>query len=215
MGKVERLLKVAGRTYAAEAGVNLENTPSALYRLLLLSVLMSARIQAKIAVKATAELIDSGLGTPRRMAEADWQTRVDALGRGHYVRYDESTATALGKGAQLLLDKYSGDLRKLHDQAGADTAALSRALHEIPRLGPVGVDIFCREAQQVWPDLRPYFDDKALAGADRVGLPTSPPDLARLVDDDHLAQLAAALVRVTRDRKLADEVTSAGEHVAG
>ena len=37
-------------------------------------------------------------------------------------------------------------------------------------LGPVGVDIFCREAQQVWVELRPYLDRKALAGLIRVDL---------------------------------------------
>jgi co-chaperonin GroES (HSP10) len=215
MGKVERLLEVAGKTYAAEAGINLKNTPSALYRLLVMSVLMSAPIQAKVAIKATGELIESGLGTPRRMAEASWQERVDALGRGHYVRYDESTATALGDGARLLLDRYSGDLRKLHDQAGGDRRALIRSLREIPRLGPVGVDIFCREAQQVWPDLRPYLDEKVLDGAGRIGLPTGTDDLARLVDDDQIARLAAALVRVARDRKLAEQVTSARPAVRG
>lgn len=215
MGKVERLLTVAGQTYAAEAGIRLTNTPSALYRLLVLAVLLSTRIQAKIAIAAARELFRAGYGTPRAMLEASWQDRVDALGRAHYVRYDESTATALGEGARLVLDTYAGDLRKLHDKAAGDRRALARLLREIPRLGPVGVDIFCREAQQVWPDLRPYFDRKALAGAERVGLPTSPDELARLVPGDELATLAAALVRLARDRKLADQVSSASETVPG
>lgn len=206
MGKPERLLEVAGRTFAAEAGITLADTPAALYRLLVLSVLMSARIQAKIAVSATGELVKAGLGTPRRMAGASWQERVDALGRGHYVRYDESTATALGEGARLLLDKYSGDLRTLRDKAGGDRTALGRLLREVPRLGPVGVDIFCREAQEVWPDLRPYLDAKALEGAERIGLPASPEKLAELVPEDDLARFAAALVRVSRDKTLAERL---------
>ena len=57
------------------------------------------------------------MGTPKAMLEASWQDRVDALGRAHYKRYDESTATALGDGALLLLDEYAGDLRKLRDRA--------------------------------------------------------------------------------------------------
>jgi hypothetical protein len=203
MRKVDRLLEAAGQTYAAEAGIKLADKPAPLYRLLVLSVLLSARIQGKIAIAATRELAE--FGTPRRMADASWQQRVDALGRGHYVRYDESTATALGEGAQLLLDKYSGDLRKLR----TDTVDEVRdRLREIPRLGPVGVDIFCREAQQVWPELRPYLDDKALKGAERVGLPAKPAELAKLVAGDDLARLAAALVRVSRDKKLADRVTN-------
>lgn len=202
MADVRKLLDEAGRTYAAEAGIKLADKPAPLYRLLVLSVLMSARIQAKIAVSGTRELIAAGYGSPRKMAEASWQDRVDALGRGHYVRYDESTATALGEGAQLLLERYSGDLRKLHAQA-ADFAGLSERLREFKRLGPVGVDIFCREAQHVWPDLRPYFDQKALQGAGRLGLPTDPGKLAKQVDGEDLARFAAALVRVGRDARLA------------
>lgn len=202
MADVANLLERAGRTYADEAGIKLADTPAPLYRLLVLSILMSARIQANIAVAAARELVAAGYGTPRKMVEASWQDRVDALGRGHYVRYDESTATALGEGAQLLLDRYSGDLRKLRDQA-KDTGELSAKLREVKRLGPVGVDIFCREAQQVWPELRPYFDAKALQGAERLGLPTDAQQLAKQIDSDDYARFAAALVRAGRDAKLA------------
>lgn len=206
MNKVERILDTAGRTYAAEAGIKLTDTPSALYRLLVVSVLMSAPIQASIAAAAARELAKAGMGTPRKMAEASWQDRVDALGRGHYVRYDESTATALGDGARLILGKYSGDLRKLRDQAHGDQAKLRELLGEVPRLGPVGVDIFCREAQQVWPDLRPYLDAKSLKGAQVAGLPKDAGKLAALVGDDDLARFAAALVRLGRDQKLAAQL---------
>jgi hypothetical protein len=195
---VRRLLDRAGRTYAAEAGIRLADKPSPLYRLLVLSVLLSARISADIAVAAAREL--RRYGTPRKMLDATWQQRVDALGRAHYVRYDESTATALGDGAKHLLDSYGGDLRKIR---GEDLAA---RLREFPRLGPVGVAIFCREAQQVWPELRPYLDRKTLDGARRVGLPADAAELARLVDGPDLARFSAALVRVSLDRKLADQV---------
>ncbi|GHF34148.1 hypothetical protein FHX82_005376 [Amycolatopsis bartoniae] len=205
MADVRKLLERAGRTYAEEAGIKLADTPAPLYRLLVLSVLMSARIQATIAVAAARELVRAGLGTARRMADASWQDRVDALGRGHYVRYDESTATALGDGARLLLEEYGGDLRKLRDRA-AGREELGALLRKVPRLGPVGVDIFCREAQQVWPGLRPYFDAKALQGAERLGLPRDPGKLGGLVDGDDQARLAAALVRVSRDKKLADSL---------
>jgi len=204
MADVKRLLKEAGQTYAAEAGIKLADMPSQLYRLLVLSVLLSAPIQAKVAVAAARELHKAGMGTAKRMAEASWQDRVDALGRGHYVRYDESTATALGDGARLLLDKYSGDLRKLRDQA-ADVKEVKAKLREVPRLGPVGVDIFCREAQQVWPELRPYFDDKARKAAGKLGLDAK--DLPKLVGADDYARLSAALVRAGRDSKLAELVS--------
>lgn len=201
-----RLLDVAGTTYAAEAGIRLTNSPAPLYRTLVLAILLSARIKAGIAVSATGELVKAGFGTPRKMLDASWQARVDALGRGHYVRYDESTATALGQGAELLIDGYSGDLRKLREAAERDPRIIRERLREQPKLGPVGTHIFFREAQQVWPELRPYFDKKAISGAEKLGLPTTPDGLAELVDEDDLARLAAALVRVTLEKNIAERV---------
>lgn len=90
---VGELVGAHGRTYAEEAGIRLKDTPQPLYRLLVLSLLLSARIRASVAVAAARELHEAGLRDPRRMAEADWQQRVDALGRGGYRRYDERTAT--------------------------------------------------------------------------------------------------------------------------
>lgn len=203
---VKVLLDVAGKTYAAEAGIRLSDTPAPLYRLLVLSVLLSTRIKADIAVAAARELFGAGFGTAKRMRDSTWQQRVDALGRGHYVRYDESTATALGEGAQLLLDEYSGDLRRLRERASGDVEALGKLLREVPRLGPVGAHIFCREAQQIWSELRPYVDKKVADGAARLELPREPDKLAKLVSGDDLARFTAALVRVALDKKLADRV---------
>jgi hypothetical protein len=205
---VRRLLDEAGHTYAHQAGIKLADKPAPLYRLLVLSVLLSTRIRADTAVAAARELADAGLGTPKRMLEASWQDRVDALGRAHYKRYDESTATALGDGARLLLDDYGGDLRKLRERAGRDPNRIRELLTAFPRLGPVGADIFAREAQAVWQELRPALDGKTLDGARRIGLPGKPADLAALAGDDRLADLAAALVRVSLDKKLAEKVAS-------
>ena len=84
---------------------------------------------------------------------------------------------------------------------------LRKALQRVKGIGPSGADIFCREAQAVWPELRPYLDRKTLDGARRLGLPAEPEKLARLAPSDRLAALSAALVRVTLDRELAEQVT--------
>jgi len=73
---------------------------------------------------------------------------------------------------------------------------LSRLLQEHPRVGPVGAAIFCREVQGVWPELRPFFDDRTLEQAGRLGLPHTARGLARTVDAEDLPRLAAALTRV-------------------
>src|SRR5690625_961671 len=108
-----------GITYAEEATITLRDKPAPLYQLLVLATLLSARISAAIAVAAARELYRAGYRTPRRMADATWQQRVDALGRGGYRRYDERTATMLGDGAEQLLCGQRGTLwRFRHDVGG-------------------------------------------------------------------------------------------------
>ncbi|MFG5721326.1 endonuclease [Streptomyces murinus] len=202
---VRELVSGYGRTYAEEAGIRLADTPQPLYRLLVLSLLLSARIRASVAVAAARALHEDRLDTPRRMADADWQQRVDALGRGGYRRYDERTATQLGDGAALLGERWGGDLRRLHEEAGGDTGELKRLLQEEPGVGPAGADIFLREAQRVWPEVGPYLDRKALDGADRLGLPKDPEKLTELAGDTEPAVLAAALVRAALDKDVAED----------
>jgi hypothetical protein len=205
------LLDGYGRTYAEQAGITLRDTPQPLYRLLVLADLLSTRIRADVAVAAAGELSAAGMRDPRRMAEATWQERVDALGRGGYRRYDESTATRLGEGAEIAQQRYGGDLRRMRDAADGDMDALRGRLREFPGIGPAGADIFLREAQAVWPQVAPYFDDKAAQGARALGLPGSPGKLAGLAEDAEAdpAVLAAALVRVALDRKAPEAVREA------
>ncbi|MFI0900402.1 endonuclease [Streptomyces sp. NPDC020983] len=205
------LLDRYGRTYADQAGIRLKDTPQPLYRLLVLADLLSTRIKADIAVAAAEELSAAGMRDPRGMADATWQERVDALGRGGYRRYDESTATRLGEGAELAQERYGGDLRRLRDAADGDPAGVRERLREFPGVGPAGADIFLREVQAVWPQVAPYFGDKAEQGARALGLPASPGKLADLAEgaDAEPAVLAAALVRVSLDKKAPEAVREA------
>ena len=124
---VRTLVERHGRTYAEEAGIRLTNSPSALYRLLVLSVLLSALISAGVALAAARELFKAGYRTPRAMRDATWQQRVDALGRGHYRRYDERTSTMLGQGAELVLDPFE-------ELSAARRTAAERAFARLPAL---------------------------------------------------------------------------------
>jgi endonuclease III len=216
---VAELLQRFGRTYAQEAGIRLADQPAPLYQLLVLATLISARISADIAVAAARELFAAGYRTPRAMTEASWQDRVDALGRGHYKRYDERTATMLGDGAELLTKRWHGDLRRLRDEAsggsgrgGGDTKQIAALLQEFPGIGPAGASIFLREVQAVWPSVAPYLDDRVLAGARELGLASGQAALAKLAGSDRdLARLAAALVRVTLTKNAADQVRQAAQ----
>lgn len=201
---VRALLDQLGTTYASEAGIGLRDAPVPFFRLLVLADLLSARIRADVAVTTARSLFDAGMGDPRGMADATWQERVDALGEGGYRRYDERTATQLGEVAELVQREYGGDLRRM--RSAGDPGKL---LREFPGIGPMGADIFLREVQGIWPETAPHIDRKALDGAERLGLPTTPEALARLVDREDLPRLAAALVRVALHHEVADSVLEA------
>ncbi|MFE0418497.1 HhH-GDP family DNA glycosylase [Streptomyces tendae] len=202
---VRELLDAHGQTYAEEAGIRLKDTPQPLYRLLVLAHLLSARISASIAVATARALSEAGLRDARRMAGATWQQRVDALGRGGYRRYDERTATQLGEAAELLTERWGGDLRRLRDEADGDVSELRRLLQEFPGVGPTGADIFLREAQLVWPEAGPLLDRKALQGAERLRLPGDQDRVLALAGKAEPAVLAAALVRAAVDKEVAED----------
>jgi len=212
-GKRERvvsaLLERHGQPFARAAGITLRDQPSPLWRLLVLSLLLSARISSDIAVAAARELSTAGYRTPQALVASTWQQRVDALGRGNYRRYDERTATQLGEAAERTLTTWRGDLRRLHDHArGNDVGRKTEQLLQgFTGIGPAGAASYCREVQGVWTDLAPYVDDLAADGAERLGLPRTPSRLAALVPAPDLTRLVAGCVRAARDEAVVADVT--------
>lgn len=203
------VMKRYGRTYAEEAGIHPEkNTPSALFQLLYLSLMLSARIAARNAVEAASALRKAGLTTAQKMAGASWQARVDVITWHGYKRYDESTSTMLGQTAELALERYKGDLRRLREAAGRDVARERALLQEFKGIGKVGADIFLREVQGVWDEAYPYADRKVLDAASKLDLPTEPDRLARLVSKADFPRFTAGLIR-TALAKDYDEVRAA------
>lgn len=194
------LMAERGTTFAADAGITLRDEPSPLWQLLVLAQLLSTRISSDIAVATAHELWGSGWSTPARLLESGRRPLVHALGRGGYRRYDESTATRLTNNATMLTERWSADVRNLRGEADGEPTKVARLLREFDGIGPTGAAIFLREVQGVWPTIRPYADALVLRGAGIVGLPQDAARLAALVPDDDMPRLAAALVRVARDR---------------
>lgn len=194
---VRSLLAEHGRTYSEQAGFTLRDKPSPLFQLLVLAILLAKPISADIAAAASGELRRIGVRTVKGTLQTDWQERVDALGRAHYKRYDESTATRVEDAARVVLDRWDGDLRKLAAESDHQPGRAADLLTEVPGVGPAGADIFLREAQQPWSWLRPYLDQRVLDGAQQARLPHSRKALAALFEGRDAAALGAALVRVT------------------
>jgi hypothetical protein len=196
-GTARSVLARYGTTFAEEAGIRLRDEPAPLFQLLVLAQLLSARIGSGVAVATATELFTAGWTTPQRLRDAGRGSVVAALGRGGYRRYDERTATQLREMATLVLTRYGGDLRGLATAAGNAVAVAAGLVQEVRGIGPTGAAVFLREVQAVWPWVRPYLDDRARAGARRVGLPDDD-RLAGLVAPDDLARFAAGLVRISR-----------------
>lgn len=202
------LLERAGTTYAEQAGIRLRDKPMPLFQLLALCMLASKPIDAVIATQAAREVFKAGLRTPKAVLQADRSTMIGAFGRAHYVRYDESSATRLADIAQTVRDEYADDLRGLADQSEHDVTAARRLLKQFKGIGDTGADIFLREIQDHWTWVRPFFDDRTLAAATDLGLPGSADELSELAPKSN-ARLAAALVRVSLDADLRDELRNA------
>jgi endonuclease III len=194
---VTALLGRHGRTFAAEAGIDVRrNTPAPLFRLLCLSLLLSARIRAETGVAACRALADAGWTTPPKLAASTWEERTRVLNRAGYARYDESTSRMLATTTDLLLRRYGGDLRALRVEAGRDPDEERRLLQQFSGIGPVGAAIFSREVQAVWDEVYPFADQRALRVAADLGLGADVTALRRCTTDAaDLARLVAALVR--------------------
>jgi len=203
-----------GQTFAEEAGIRLaRGGPAALYQLLYLSMLLGAPIQTGNAIEATRALRKAGLTTPRKMAQASWQDRVDVITWHGYKRFDERGSTRLGQSAKFVLERYQGDLRKLRRAAGGDVRRLEELLMECKGIGKVAAAIFLREVQLVWDEVYPYADERVLRAAERLGLGKDARSLARLVERKEFPRLVAGLIRVDL-RKAYEGIQYFAEHRA-
>jgi endonuclease III len=209
---VKALLDRHGQTFAEELGIDVgKNTPSPLFRLLCAAVLMSARISTQLSTDAVRSLAKHGWRTPEKLAESTWEQRVRALNEAGYTRYQERTATMLGDLTEHLLVEYDGDLRRLRAAAGREPEEERKRLKAFKGLGDVGVDIFLREVQVAWDELRPFADRRALDAAGRLNLPRDPERLADLAGGpDRFARLVAALVRVGLEDDFSEVRKAAG-----
>jgi hypothetical protein len=126
-----------------------KGTDAPAFRWLIACELFGARISQDIAVRAYQELDDLGVLTPNKLADADWQTLVDALGRGGYRRYDESTARDLIDVGRQVRDDCGGHLSRLRDEVDSRKSLAAR-VQQFKGIGPTAADIFVRELAPAW-----------------------------------------------------------------
>lgn len=198
--RLRDLLDRHGRTFAEEAGISLRDEPAPLFQLLVLTALLSANLDRALGVRA-ADAVRRAHPTPARLREAGEDAVHEVLTEARYLR-KRQTARQLVRLAEEVLERYDGDLRRLRDEADGDAGRVGEAVHAFTGIGAVGVDIFGREAQAVWPSLRPYADQRVLDLARAAGLPHTVRGLAAAAGrvGVGLEVVGAALVRSEHDR---------------
>lgn len=197
---VETLIARQGVLYSEEAGANLaRDEPEDWFLWMLAALLMSARIGADQAVRATAALRAEGLGTVTALLDSDRDRLVRVLNANGYARYDNQGAEYIHDAARLVADRYNGDLRQLPADA-RDREDVRARLRQVRGIGETGARIFCREAQLVWDVLFPFAEGPCLDAARDLGLPADAEALTRLAPSRRgYTRLIAALTRVSLD----------------
>ncbi len=134
---------------AADLGINLRSRSEAeLCKWFLACLLFGKPIQQEVARRTYLEFVNEGLVDPDAILQAGWDKLVEVLDRGHYVRYDFSTATKLLEVCKALKEQY-GTLTQLLARARS-RADLSRRLQTFKGVGPVTTRIFLRDIAPVW-----------------------------------------------------------------
>lgn len=118
---------------------------SELFKWFLACLLFGKPIQQEVAKQTFFEFIKENLTTPEAILEAGWDHLVEILDRGHYTRYDFSTATKLLDIATALKEKY-GSITHLLEQS-KNKEELSKHLQEFKGVGPVTARIFVRDLE--------------------------------------------------------------------
>ncbi len=130
--------------YSKGLGINLKSQQEAeLFKWFLACLLFGKPIQQEVAKQTYFEFVKEGLTCPKAIIDAGWDKLVEVLDRGHYVRYDFSTATKLLEICRALQQNH-GTLTNLIRQS-KNLADLSRRLQEFKGIGPVTSHIFLRD----------------------------------------------------------------------
>lgn len=111
-------------------------------------LLFGKPIQQEVAKKTYFEFLNEGLTNSDAILHAGWDKLVEVLDKGHYVRYDFSTATKLFDICKALKETY-GSLTNLLKQAKTIDDVSTR-LQEFKGIGQKTVDIYLRDMAPIF-----------------------------------------------------------------
>lgn len=133
-----------GKIYSRDLEIDLKSgKESEIFKWFLACLLFGKAIQQEVAKRTYFEFENESLLSPEEILKAGWDKLVEVLDRGHYVRYDFSTATKLLEICKELKEKY-GNITNLLKSA-KNKKVLERKLLEFKGIGPVTTRIFLRD----------------------------------------------------------------------
>ncbi|KAL0042126.1 hypothetical protein WJX77_004171 [Trebouxia sp. C0004] len=186
-----------GQTYCEELGIDISSGSDAVFQWLACASMFGSRLSETITMRAARGLLESKMTSAQVISDAPLEEEVEALHSEGNVQRAPSMSHYLNQTSKVILDKYKGDLDNLRKQAKHDPVKERELVKAFKGFGEVAVNIFCREAQEVWEELFPFADDRTLKLAAEHGLPDNAAKLAELVDNDKhkFVRLLAALIR--------------------
>jgi len=133
-----------GKIYSKDLGINLKSgKEEEIFKWFLACLLFGKPIQQKVAKRTYFEFKKEGLLSSENILKASWNKLVEVLDRGHYIRYDFSSATKLLEICKELKEKY-GSLKNLIN-VSKNKKDLAKRLQEFKGIGPVTTRIFLRD----------------------------------------------------------------------
>ena len=137
------------KIYAQALGIDLSSKRETEYfKWFLACLLFGKPIQQEVAKRTYFVFLEEGLDNPDAIVKAGWDKLVEVLDRGHYVRYDFSTATKLLDVSKTLKETY-GTLTDLLKQSQS-IDELSSRLQAFKGIGPKTTEIFLRDMAPVF-----------------------------------------------------------------
>ena len=132
------------KIFSEDLGINLKSgKEEELFKWFLACLLFGKPIQQEVAKRTYFEFEKEKILSWEEILKAGWDRLVEILDRGHYVRYDFSTATKLLEICKELKKKY-GTLSNFYRQS-KNKKDLEKRLLEFKGVGPVTVKIFLRD----------------------------------------------------------------------
>ena len=196
--KLKEFVKRYGEPYSKRLGIELATGRSGeVFKWFLASILYGKPIRESSATKTYKCFEKRRILSPEKILQTGWDGLVSILDEGGYTRYDFSTATKLLSVAGKLMERYGGNLNRLHEVA-VDSRDLEARIMALGKgLGPTTTSIFLRDMRETWAKADPEPTPLVRQAQKSLGIKDLKSCAKRSKTD--LVQLETALLRLAKD----------------